>query len=221
MMDYVDLAKDAVFALTDGGFLFPVLTYGVALMSAAALLLTLAHLLPLTGRSATRWAAVAVWGLVALAAGGALVIANDDLSFAVRQDLDAATHDKIAHLKTLLTWAWAAPLPAVVLVLLAAAPKSAGARTAALLLSVVLGAGASVYALSLVLAYQRTTQMAYEVAIDMEAELPESWRERAAEAQSPGDTTDGDEDGGDADVQARETEPTPDEPVRFFGLPIE
>ncbi|MFI4859441.1 MAG: hypothetical protein ACIAXF_02045 [Phycisphaerales bacterium JB063] len=216
-MDYVDLAKDAVFALTDGGFLFPVLTYGVALMSAGALLLTLAHLLPLTGKSATRWAAVAVWGLVALAAGGALLIANDDLAFAVKQDLDAGTLAKITTFKTVLTWAWAAPLPAALIVLLAAAPKSAGARTAALLVSVVLGAGASVYALALVLAYQRTTSMAYEFTVDVQAELPESWRERAAQSRSAGGSGQADTEDGEAAT----SDANPDEPVQFFGLPIE
>ena len=224
MMDYLDLAKEAVFSLLDGGFLFPVLTYGVALMSAGALVLTLLHLVTGGGKSATRWASVAVWGLVAVAAGGALVIANDDLAFAIEQDLDAATHDKIAMLKTLLTWSWAGPLAVVVFVLVAAAPKSAGPRTLVLLFSVLIGAGASVYALSLVLAYQRTTEMAYEIQVDTQAELPEAWRERVDQVRSPRGGGDGDSPSDDAGEDAgtpTRDESESDEPLQFFGLPID
>ena len=173
-MDYVNLAKDAVTSLTDGAFLFPVLTYGVALMSAGALLLTLAHLLPLGAKNATRWAVVAVWVLVALAAGGAQLIAGDELKAAFDMGLEATEHEKIAQHKTLLMWAWAAPLPAVALVLLAAAPKSGGLRFTGLLLAVLLGAGASVYALTLVHAHQRTASMSYELTVEMQADLPDA-----------------------------------------------
>jgi len=229
MMDYFNLAKDAVLALTEGGFLFPVLTYGIALMSAGALVLTLLHLLTGGGKSATRWASIAVWGLVAVAAGGALLIANDDLAFAIEQDLDDVTHQKIAMLKTLLTWAWAGPLAVVVGVLVAAAPKSAGPRSLVMIFSVLIGAGASVYALSLVLAYQRTTEMAYQVKVDTQAELPEAWRERLEQVRTPGGggegsgQGDGAGDGAETDTDA----PTEDgggesdEPLQFFGLPID
>lgn len=231
MMDYLDLAKDALFALTEGGFLFPVLTYGAALMSAAALLLTLAHLLPLTSKSATRWAAVAVWGLVALAAGGAQLIAGDDLKAAFDLGLEAAEHTKVTQHKTLLMWAWAAPLPAVLLILLAAAPKSAGARTTGLVLSVLLGAGACVYALTLVHAHQRTANMSYEITVDMQTNLPEAWRKRleettptasdeAVEGEDAAGSTDSATDDVAADAQSAAEEPR-DEPVRFFGLPVE
>lgn len=229
MMDYIHLAKEAVFALTEGGFLFPVLTYGVALMSAGALVLTLLHLLTGGAKSATQWASVAVWGLVAVAAGGALLIANDDLAFAIEQDLDAATHQKIAMLKTLLTWAWAGPLAVVVGVLVAAAPKSAGPRTLVLIFSVLIGAGASVYALSLVLAYQRTTEMAYQVKVDTQAELPDAWRERIDQVRSPGGDSEGDGQGGstgdggetDTDAPSGGGGGESDEPLQFFGLPID
>ena len=95
-----------------------------------------------------------------------------------------------------------------------------------LLFSVLIGAGASVYALSLVLAYQRTTEMAYEIKVDTQAELPDAWRERVDQVRSPrgegGGDESSDEAGEDAGTPTRsEGESDSDEPLQFFGLPID
>lgn len=217
MMDYFDLAKNAVFSLTDAAFLFPVLTYGVALMSAGALVLTLVHLLTGGGKSATRWAAVAVWLLVAVAAGGAQLIGGDDLKDALSWGLEAAQHDVIAQHRTILLWAWAAPLPVVVLVLLAMGTKSGSLRMTALALAVVLAALASVYAVTLVYSHERTFRMPIALTVDMQMELPDAVRERLERSSATAGT-------GTADDGEGGPEPARgggDEPIQFFGLPID
>jgi hypothetical protein len=212
MADYLQLARDAVAALADAAFLFPVLTYGVALMSAAALLLTLAHLLTMGGKSATRWAAVAVWLLVALAAGGAQLIGGDDLKAALDWPLDTAQLEVIAQHRTILMWAWAAPLPAVLLVLLAMVPKSGGTRVGLLALALVLAGLASVYGVTLVYSHEKTFRMPIALTVDMQVELPEAVRERLR-SRSPSN----DEDAAPDDDATGDNEA----PVQFFGIPID
>lgn len=215
MNDYLRLAQDAVTALTDASFLFPVLTYGVALMSSAALLLTLTHLLTLGNKSATRWAAVAVWLLVALAAGGAQLIGGDDLKAALDWPLEAAQHEVIAQHRTILMWAWAAPLPTVLFVLLAIAPKSGGTRIGLLVAALVFAAAASVYGVTLVYSHEKTFRMPIALTVDMQVELPEAVRERlrsagATEEGEGTDSTRGNDEAGGGDA-----------PVQFFGVPID
>lgn len=213
MNEYLRLAQDAVTALTDAAFLFPVLTYGVALMSSAALLLTLTHLLTLGNKSATRWAAVAVWLLVALAAGGAQLIGGDDLKAALDWPLEAAQHEVIAQHRTILMWAWAAPLPAVLLVLLAIAPKSGGTRIGLLVAALVLAAAASVYGVTLVYSHEKTFRMPIALTVDMQVELPEAVRERLRSA--------GDEGEDDDEARSADGADGGEAPVQFFGVPID
>lgn len=137
---YLELAKDAGIALTDAG-------YAYSLLVAAAPLLTIAGLVVLIGLIAThgkshgtRFSAMAVFLLAALAGGSAYLL---------RPDAAAGT-----MLQTMLTWSWVPPLVAG-LALFATMPEKPKPRAAGLIAATMIALLATTYGGMLSIANQR------------------------------------------------------------------
>ena len=137
---YVDLAKDAGVALTDAG-------YAYTLLVAAAPLLTVAGLVVLIGLIAThgkshgtRFSAMAVFALAALAGVSAWLL---------RPDVAAGT-----MLETLLTWSWVPPAIAA-LAIFGTMPQQPKPRALGLLAATAIALLATTYGGMLSIANQR------------------------------------------------------------------
>ena len=171
MMDfitpYLDLAKDAGVALTDAG-------YAYTLLVAAAPLLTVAGLVVLVGLIAThgkshgtRFSAMAVFALAALAGVSAWLL---------RPDAAAGT-----MLETMLTWSWVPPLVAA-LAIFGTMFEEAKARALGLLAATAIALLATTYGGMLSIANQRALNPDDMAWLDAEP-LPE--QEAADEQPSP------------------------------------
>lgn len=137
---YLDLAKDAGIALTDAG-------YAYTLLVAAAPLLTVAGLVVLIGLIAThgkshgtRFSAMAVFALAALAGVSAWLL---------RPDAAAGT-----MLETMLTWSWVPPLIAA-LAIFATMPEKPKPRAVGLIAATAIALLATTYGGMLSIANQR------------------------------------------------------------------
>lgn len=137
---YLDLAKDAGVALTDAG-------YAYTLLVAAAPLLTVAGLVVLIGLIAThgkshgtRFSAMAVFALAALAGVSAWLL---------RPDAAAGT-----MLETMLTWSWVPPLVAA-LAIFATMPEKPKPRAVGLIAATMIALLATTYGGMLAIANQR------------------------------------------------------------------
>jgi len=155
---YVDLAKDAGVALTDAG-------YAYTLLVAAAPLLTVAGLVVLVGLIAThgkshgtRFSAMAVFALAALAGASAWLL---------RPDAAAGT-----MLETMLTWSWVPPLIAA-LAIFGTMPEKPKARALGLLAATAIALLATTYGGMLSIANQRALHPEDMAWLDSEP-LPDS-----------------------------------------------
>ncbi|MEM9347069.1 MAG: hypothetical protein AAGB26_10680 [Planctomycetota bacterium] len=154
---YLDLAKDAGVALTDAG-------YAYTLLVAAAPLLTVAGVVVLIGLIAThgkshgtRFSAMAVFGLSALAGVSAWLL---------RPDAAAGT-----MLETMLTWSWVPPLLAA-LAIFATMPEKPKPRAIGLLAATAIALAATCYGGMLSIANQRALYPGEMAWLDAEP-LPE------------------------------------------------
>ena len=214
MRIYLDLAREALTALTDAMFIFPALTYGMGLLAGAGLILTALFVLSTGKIHWMRWAAISVWLLVALSAGGALFIAGDALRAEMGSITDEHQKQTVQQHLTLLSWAWAAPLSVALLMLITAALKAGMVRMSLYALTLVLAMGSTWYALTYVYSYSL---------LDTKVDLHENWLD-GARGDVQGDDRETQSDQNSVTRRTDEDSASPSEdnaPVRFFGIPID
>ena len=137
---YLDLAKDAGVALTDAGYAYTLLVAATPLLTVAGLVV-LVGLIATHGKShGTRFSAMAVFALAALAGVSAWLL---------RPDAAAGT-----MLETMLTWSWVPPLVAA-LSLFATMPEKPKPRAVGLLAATAITLLATCYGGMLAIANQR------------------------------------------------------------------
>ncbi|MEM9111552.1 MAG: hypothetical protein AAGC72_16180 [Planctomycetota bacterium] len=137
---YLDLAKDAGVALTDAGYAYTLLVAAAPLLTVAGLVV-LIGLIGTHGKShGTRFSAMAVFSLSALAGVSAWLL---------RPEAAAGT-----MLETMLTWSWVPPLLAA-LAIFATMPEKPKPRAVGLLAATAIALAATCYGGMLSIANQR------------------------------------------------------------------